>query len=406
MVSVIDIKKRDKETDFQYQKRLVYGKLIDKTLSDYDYSEIAELIYGKQYSSESARKMLYGSRLTLEALDREGLESIDGKDALSDIEKKTVELQKERQKLSDQRREYNKLISADGRAEHLHDVLIEAARNVNDTVGKLYCDDSGKDFPYSGNEAVLVLSDWHYGMKTENIFNKYNTEICKYRVRSVVDSAIERIRLHSCDVLHIVLLGDMFHGAIHTSARVASEEIVCDQIIQVSEIIAQSIQRLSKIVGEVHVYSTYGNHARTVQKKKDNIHRDNMERLIPWWLKERLAGDNIHVEDDTGTEFISFDVCGHTICAAHGDLDSVNSSPRLLYTLFQKQFGYDLECIILGDKHHRESFEELGVVSMISGSLCGADDYANEHRLFSTPSQLLLIFNECDGLDAEYRIKC
>jgi hypothetical protein len=65
----------------------------------------------------------------------------------------------------------------------------------------------------------------------------------------------------------------------------------------------------------------------------------------------------------------------------------------------------NLEYIILGDKHHRESFEEMGITSMICGSLCGADDYSSNKRLFSTPSQLLLIFNK-DGLDAEYRISC
>lgn len=43
---------------------------------------------------------------------------------------------------------------------------------------------------------------------------------------------------------------------------------------------------------------------------------------------------------------------------------------------------------------------------MICGALCGADDYANDKRLYSTPSQLLLIFNPIDGLDAEYRLKC
>ena len=70
-----------------------------------------------------------------------------------------------------------------------------------------------------------------------------------------------------------------------------------------------------------------------------------------------------------------------------------------------KEYQKNIECIILGDKHHRESFEELGVVSMICGALCGSDDYANEKRLFSKPNQLLLIFDE-NGLDAEYRIRC
>ena len=132
-----------------------------------------------------------------------------------------------------------------------------------------------------------------------------------------------------------------------------------------------------------------------------------MERLIPWWIELRLAScENVSVVPDDGSEFLFMNVCGHDICASHGDLDSVRTSPRLLPTLFQKVYGKDVEYILIGDKHHRESFSEMGVTAMICGSLCGTDDYANEKRLYSNPEQLLLIVNERDGVDAEYRLKC
>ena len=69
-----------------------------------------------------------------------------------------------------------------------------------------------------------------------------------------------------------------------------------------------------------------------------------MERLVPWWLTPRLSiYDNIHIMDDTGNEFLFIDACGHQICAAHGDNDSVKSSPRLITTLFQKKYGKNNE---------------------------------------------------------------
>ena len=43
---------------------------------------------------------------------------------------------------------------------------------------------------------------------------------------------------------------------------------------------------------------------------------------------------------------------------------------------------------------------------MIVGALCGTDDYANEHRLYSRPGQLMLIVSEEEGVDAEYKLKC
>lgn len=395
------------ESDFQYHRRIVYGKLVDKTLQDYDYSELARYVYGKEYASDVARRMMYGSRNTLDLLSSER-ERMKADSALTeDVNNKIKELKMMRQQFYDQRREYNKLISIEGRTVHLYDRLAEAAENLKDDIGCIFGDKLSDDLQYSENEAVLVLSDWHYGMMTDNVFNSYNTDICQERVTKVVRAAASRIRNNGCSKLHIAVLGDLFHGAIHTSARVASEELVCDQIMQVSEILAQAIGYLSQFVKETFVYMTYGNHCRTVAKKEDNVHRDNLERLIPWWLKQRLSSsDNVFIVPDSQTEFILINAAGHDLCASHGDLDSIRSSPRLLTSVIKQRYDKNIEYILLGDKHHAESFEELGVTAMMCGALCGADDYANEKRLYSVPSQLLLIFNKEDGLDAVYRLKC
>lgn len=398
--------RRDGESQFDYHRRLIYGKLVDKTLADMDYSELAELVYGQPYASDVARRMLYGSRRTLELLDQSRMEAIEDEDVSAGIDRQMVELQKERQRFFDQRREYKKLLTYDGRLENLYDTLAKSAEKLEETVGKMYRDTDGEYVPDGDGEAVLVLSDWHYGLVADNIFNTYDTEVCRRRVEQIVDKTIGRLMLHGCRRLHVVVLGDLFHGAIHTSARVASEELVCDQIMQVSEILAQSINRLSQYVERTDVYMTYGNHGRTVQNKKDNIHRDNIERLIPWWLEQRLKdNDTVHIAKDSGNEFLLIEAAGHDICATHGDLDSVKASPKLFPSLFRKH-GRNVEYVLLGDKHHDELFGELGVRAMMCGSLCGTDDYANEKRLYSDPFQLLLIVEPGVGVDAEYRLQC
>lgn len=412
---VSPLEKRENENEFDYHKRLVFGKLKDKTLADYDYSELAPYVYDQDYSVDVARRMMYGSCKTLEKLSDTLVDEISDNKVLAKIEAEKVELQCERQKFYDQRREYNKLVSERSRQEHLFDKLIESANNLSNTVGCFFDDGNYiNSMPFGDNEAVLVFSDWHYGMITDNVFNKYNTDICKNRVKKIVDDAIERIILHKCYKLHVILLGDMVSGGIHVSTRVASEELVCDQLMQVAEIIAQSIFELSGYVREVEVYSTYGNHARVVSNKSDSIHRDNFERLIPWWLEQRIAAEenrigkklNINIAPDAGSEFLFVSPCGIDMCAAHGDLDSVRSSTQVLPTLFHKIYGKDIQFILLGDKHHRESMEELGITSVLVGSLCGSDEYANNKRLYSNPSQLLLIVNPGVGVDAEYRLKC
>lgn len=351
---------------------------------------------------------MYGSCKTLSILDDQKInEAKDSgiNDLIKQLDEKRVELIKERQRFFDQRREYKKLVKEDGRREHLNERLVIAAENLSDSFSDIV-NKWSDDHVRQNRDAVLVFADWHYGMTAHNIWNDYDTDIFRYRLRAVLDNAIERISMNNVKSLHIVVLGDMIHGGIHTSARVASNELVCDQLMQASEYLARAIAELSQYVKHTYVHCTYGNHARTVQNKKDNLHRDNMERIIPWWLRERLKDLNeITVMQESDTEFIHFNVRGHGLCASHGDLDSVKNSPRLLYSLMEKKYGERVEVVILGDKHHRESFEELGVTSIITSSLCGTDDYANDKRLYSAPGQLMIIMGD-DGMDAVYHLKC
>ena len=406
--------KREDENSFEHHKRLINGKMKDKTLAEYDYAELAPFIYGKQFTADETRKRMYGSAATLDILDESGIESMTENDLIKEIKSQRLELQKEKQQFYDQRREFNKLVSNEGRMDHLFEVLAESAKNLSESLGSITPKYIHAPIKPANSEMVLCLSDWHYGMVTNNIFNEYNTEICKERVGVVTRKTIERIELYKPKKLHILLLGDAISGAIHSTTRVASEELVCDQLMQVSEIIAQVIIILSNFVPEVEVHSTYGNHARTVQNKKDNMHGDNMEKILPWWLKQRIAAEaadsgeasNVVVNDNYDYEFIMFDSCGHTFCATHGDLDAVKTAPRQLSVLFSKVYNRDLEYVILADKHHHESFEELGVKAIICGSLCGTDEYANTKRLYSSPSQLLFVVTPSDGVDATYELKC
>ncbi len=86
--------KRPGESELEYHRRLVYGKQLDKTLADYDYSELSEYVYGKPYSADITRRMMYGSCRTLQLLDEEAEHSVTADDILGEIEAKKLELKK------------------------------------------------------------------------------------------------------------------------------------------------------------------------------------------------------------------------------------------------------------------------------------------------------------------------
>jgi hypothetical protein len=128
----------DWESDFEYHKRLIYGKFEDKTLSDEDYSELAEVIYGQPYNSDHARKLMRGGLMILKEMDEANLNSINDYSLLSELDTKKIELQKERQRFFDQRREYNRLVTEDARTEHLYQTLAKSAQGLKEDIGDMY----------------------------------------------------------------------------------------------------------------------------------------------------------------------------------------------------------------------------------------------------------------------------
>ena len=254
-------------------------------------------------------------------------------------------------------------------------------------------------------EAVLVLSDWHFGLTADNVWNTYDTEIADRRISRLRDRVIKKMETNCVNVLHVVILGDMISGSIHTSIRVKNNESAVDQIMGVSERLAELISDLANRCSHTRVYCTYGNHARVVPNLNDSIHNDNMERIIPFWLKQRLKDRmDVTIDESSAYELLSIPVKSYDVCAVHGDLDVGKSNAMLtLSMLYEKNYGRKMNYLIMGHWHTTYTDETLGIKQIGVGSLCGTDEYAKNKRLFSNPSQTLLIFNE-DGLDSIHDI--
>ena len=379
-------------------------------ISDLDWSEICDK-YNLDFNPDTIRKgaqpPLVGSAFVSEYYKWK--ESQRDSDTKEDSYFKELQIQKdaiykEKRKLYDQRREYNKLLISDARAEHLCEELIKSANKLNEEKPLVFKEKWFK--PNIHKEAVLCWADWHYGMITDNIWNTYNTEICRERVKTLIEITKEFLELNQIDVLTILTLGDAAHGSIHTGCRVQSEEDTCDQLMHVSELMAEAINDLSSVVNHIDVYSCYGNHMRTIQNKNDSIHSDNMEKIIPWWLKQRLQNNTkVEIIESEYKEFTRVNILGSHICAVHGDLEKdFKKIGVTINTIFSKKFGETIDYTISADKHHIEEFEQLGIKSVLVPCLCGTDDHANNGRLYSDAGQTLMIFNDVYGRESTYHI--
>ena len=294
-------------------------------ITDLDWSEICSK-YNLDFNPDTIRKgtqpPLIGSVFVSEYYKwKESLNKSEDDDKyLKELQLQKDSIYKEKRKLYDQRREYNKILTSDARAEHLSEELVKAAYKLNQEKPLVFEERWFKSNTHK--EAVLCWADWHYGMVTDNIWNTYNTEICRERVKTLVETTKEFIELNKIDVLTILTLGDFAHGGIHTGCRVQSEEDVCDQLMHVAELMAEAINELSSVVNHIDVYSCYGNHMRTIQNKNDSIHSDNMEKVIPWWLRQRLQNNTkVEIIESEYKEFTRVNILGTHICAVHGDLE-------------------------------------------------------------------------------------
>lgn len=361
--------------------------------SDLDWSEICEL-HKVELAPDTVRKAGLGIKWANDlGMLKLGADTEDGKQCSS-------EMRIAAQKFYDQRREYNKLLIQQARDEMMTDALVAAANRLNETK-PLRVEPRGFASINSEHEAVVVFSDWHYGQISCNIFNEYSPEICRERLKRVVREVAMQCEYKHPRVLHVVLLGDMIEGCLRASSRVASSELACDQIMHVAELIAEAVAYFCDVAPRIRIYSTYGNHGRMVQKYEDSIHSDNAERLIPWWIRQRFSGTpGIEVVEDNFHELIYFECCGEKICATHGDLDKEPTSAWKLDTILQNHFGTGVDHLILGHMHEYKTGDAIGKNVVCCGSLCGADEYAKNKRLFSRPSQLLLMFRDGYGLES------
>lgn len=304
----------------------------------------------------------------------------------------------------DQRREYNAILAREAREDHLMECLRETANHMNSEL-PLLKRPGGNIETASDTEAVLVLTDWHYGMVVDNLWNRYDTFICKERLEELRWKVVERLQRHHVSILHVLVLGDMCNGAIHVTSRVAAEENVVDQLMHVSELIAEFVSDVANFVPYTQIYATYGNHMRTVPNKKESIHADNMEKIIPWWLSERFKNREDVVVCETGKdELLRAVVCGCEVCAVHGDLDGGKDAVLALSSMYERAYGRKMQYLFTGHYHSVLDTENYGITSIRAGGLCGTDEYAKNARLFSEPSQTMAIF-ERGSLDALYHIR-
>lgn len=392
--------RHESESLFSYHKRLVYGKLGDKTLGEIDYSELAPYVYGKEYSSDVARRMMYGSYKTLQMLENEKINTLSAgeEDLISEIDEKIFELKKEKRKMFDQRAALNKILNTRARQEELNSIIKEVVKNNKDCSVLPIMNSSNDNSGH--NDLLISLNDIHYGAGIDNHWRTYNPEICKQMFSEYLEEIRKIAETHNSENCIVWANGDLISGNIHSSITVTNKEIVIKQIMNVSELIAVFLSQLSGIFQKVTFWSVAGNHSR-IDKKEDALNEERLDYLIEWYLKSRLEGfKNIEIDDKRidPTVYVG-KIRGKVYCGVHGDFDSNPSKVQSL----QQMIKEPIYCVLMGHMHHNKEDMVQGVKMIMAGSFLGMDEYCVSKRIVGIPQQKVCVCTE-KGILCSYDI--
>lgn len=387
------------ESDFEYHRRLVYGKMRDKTLADVDYCELSVPVLGAEYSSDSVRKYMYGSMITLDLLDKERDAQLgrDGADVLRELDDKKLELRKESQRMFDQRTALNKVIREVARAEELNDMIKKAIRE-----GGLPSLPTYEPVVRSGgNDLLISLNDVHYGAIVDNYWCKYSPEICRQMMRHYLNEIAAIALCHQSKNCIVWANGDMISGNIHYEIAMSNRENLVQQVMGVSELIAWFLAELSGMFEHVYFTSVAGNHSRIGQKDK-SIMNERLDDLVQWYLEARMAGfENVTVGfgDKIDTTMYVINVRGKNYVGVHGDYEP---SPANIQTL-QTMAGIPVYAVLCGHRHHNETSHVSGIRTVMAGSFQGMDSFCIQRRIYGKPEQMVCV---CDdrGIRCHYDI--
>ena len=284
--------------------------------------------------------------------------------------------------MQDQKREYNKLLRESARYEHLEDLMVKAIEDIE----PLKLNSVHEPNP-TNVEAVLILSDFHYGLLIDNVLNEYNVDIANERLETLFKKTIYYCQLHRVQKLHLGLAGDLISGAIHLQSRIAAEEDLITQVINVGELLANFVNGLKAYIPEVKVYGVIGNHSRVNADKKSNMPAENFERLIFKHIELRLP--NVRVCMNGLEDWITFKVKDQLVFMTHGDKDSLSNIKLHSVNLL----GRVPDRIYFGHIHHMNIKDDNGTEIVVNGSISGIDEFAMSLRCNTKPYQVLQVFD-------------
>lgn len=377
-----------------------------KDAENVTWADIIDIIYANTLVKKSEKTLRKRRNQLLDELEQTNeCEEHSDEDSPQEIIQNLIhDLKVERIKLHEERLQNNAYIRKIAREETVKEIAANFAREMSSKKLLAPCKEPEIVTNNVENirEGTLCISDWHYGIEINNYFNTYNPEICRERVSELLHEVIEIGEREGIRNINVVNLSDLIAGRIHLKLRLESREDVISQTMEVAEILAEFLTELSEHFNKVTYYDTLDNHSRLEPNKQDSLELETLVRIIPWYLNERLAEyPRILIHENTyADDIITFDIFGFKVAATHGHKDKPNKVIENMAAMTRRRN----DLVLTAHFHHFSADEEHEMLRISNGSLMGTDQYANDLRLTSKPSQNFIISTPDNVMEVLYKI--
>ena len=263
--------------------------------------------------------------------------------------------------------------------------------------------------PIGKRTLVLCVADCHYGAEwivrglRGEILNRYNPEVFGERMDDLLAQVREIIAREGISDVQLLLCGDSLDGMLRNSQLMKLRWGVIESCMRFSEHMAQWIAALSQYA-TVSVCGVDGNHTetRTLNSKRGDFPGENLEKVIFWFLAERLKGVPGVFVDSVTEQRKHLTVQGFNLLLTHGtDIKSLENAAKQTMLLYGEAIDY----LICGHKHREQEYvsgytDQGNAIVIRVPSLCGMDEYAQRLGYGGKPGALAMV------LEAGYGRRC
>lgn len=383
----------EKNEFLREQLDLLKRKKTDENLEWQDVADFRSEFNGDLEHRDTVRK---GSKLLYEYIDAGWVnEPVETEDNSDNTE--LIKMRKEKIKLSDARVEYNRLIRQEARKESYADmvkrIICENVEPINIPVHYTLFN--------SSTDLLCHLTDVHCGIEIHNWKNDFDEDILKKRIEKFTSDILDIRGMHESENCYLVI-GEILSGIIHNNLRLQNNMDLMEQFKYISELISAMLVRMANHFNHIYVYTTPGNHSRISPKKEDALDGENMDVLLPFYLKARMQNiKNITICDNTiEPEIAMFNIRGNNVFAAHGHKDS----PSNVVQNFTMMFNIKPDIVLLGHRHTNAMETVYDTKVIQSGCVSGSDTYAMSIRKTNKPEQTVSVIGD-NGLICLYDIQ-